>query len=225
MKLLKRFLIMMSLVLVGLIVQGVLFAHLSAARDIPPGSLNGPLAEIPMRLGSWMGQDLPIEEKLKYADEHFQRGFINVENGQQLTLWMVFSQTGVDREHHPEICFQVAGQQEDANARTYVEVGERDAPVQQMRFGVENQHQLVYYWHYTLPRPEVEGLPSLQLEYQKLRRRSASVTMQVFAPEMSEHTAERAIEFVKLADAAMQPLVGPDAARGSNRLPVTFVAE
>jgi len=223
MKLTYRFAVALSVILVGLIIQGMLFAHLKAARDIPPGKLTNALAAFPMELENWRGKDMPIKEEERYATEHFQRAYVDTQTGQQLTLWMVYSDIGEDRSHHPEICFQVAGQQEDIFAREFVEVEGHEQPVQQMRFRGEKFNQYVYYWHYTLPSPPVEGLTELQKLYKQLRRRPASLTLQVFAPEMSEQTTERAIEFVKLADAAIQDFVGPEAVRGCDRLPVTLI--
>ena len=224
MKLHLRLIIVILVVAAGLVVQGVLFAYLKAAPDILPGALTGPLALFPMQLETWQGQDIPIETDLKYADDHFQRRYVDSATGQPLTLWMAYSNVGLDRSHHPEICFQVYGQQEELAARKDVDVDGHASPIQQMRFYGGDGGQYVYYWHYTIPSPQVEGMSSLQELYQHLRRRRASVTLQVFAPIVNDQTPGVAIQFVKLADKAMQPLLGENALRGSNRLPVVEAA-
>ena len=68
--------------------------------------------------------------------------------------------------------------------------------------------------------PQLSGL---QRQYQKVRRKPASVTLEVFAPEYSAEDAEFARQFVGLVDAVVRDHVGPTASRGSRRLPVVYV--
>ena len=98
----------------------------------------------------------------------------------------------------------------------------KDSPIQRYRFTNPQGSQLVYYWHYALPAEEVEGLSSIQVFYQEVRKRRASITLQVFAPDAFP---EESIEFVKLVDAAIQDFVGPEAVRKCNRRPLTFTEE
>lgn len=225
MKLLPRFFVAIGVIITGLIAQTLLFAHLNAVNRIPQAKLTDALSKFPKQLGSWQGEDLTIGDDLRYADEHFSRRYINETTHQQVWLWMVYSATAEDRGHNPEVCFQVAGQREDPYGRREVEVEGHESPVQQMRFGDADKRQLVYYWHYALPSPEVEGLNALQRKYQEWSRSKASITLEVFAPEAGEGTAEGAIEFVKLADAAIQHFVGPGARRGCDRRFVTLTGE
>lgn len=99
---------------------------------------------------------------------------------------------------------------------------EQPSPVQRYRFTHPQGEQLVYYWHYALPTEEVEGLTSVQRFYQEVRKRRASITLQVFAPDV---LPEESVEFVKLADGAVQEFVGPEAVRSCKRRPLTFIEE
>ena len=226
MKFFSRFCIIAAVVAGGLAAQGLLYAHLSSAPKIPPGSITRDLSKFPTELAPWRSQDIEMEEKYMYATEHFDRAYYTVENGQlkhQVRLVMVFSEVGADREHHPEVCQQTAGQRELAGDRQLIEVKGHPSPVQQLRFTNGQQSQYVYYWHYTIPPQPVEGLTTTQRIYQEIRNRRASVTLQVFAPEINAQSKAAAIDFVKLADQAIQPFVGPDAIRGHKRLPVTLI--
>lgn len=223
MKLTSRVSIITLILVACLVLQGVLLAHLRVAHKVQPGELARPIQEFPRELGSWISQDRPIDEKLLYADAHLQRTFFHPQRGQALLLWMVYSSVGEDRGHHPEVCFAVAGKPEDQSARKTFDVPGHDAPVQQFRFGYPGQYQLVYYWHYTLPSADVNDLDRWQQLYHRSRKRPASITIEVFAPQSSESDEESAQEFVKLVDAALQDFVGQDAQRGSRRLPVTIL--
>mgnify|MGYP007059449068 CR=1 FL=1 len=96
------------------------------------------------------------------------------------------------------------------------------SPVQQFRFTQGPYSQWVYYWHYAIPFEDSPELSGLQREFQKIRNGRASITLQAYAPEVFRGEA---IELVKLADAAIQDFVGPDAKRSCARRPVMYVEE
>jgi hypothetical protein len=223
MKLLHRFLIVMAVCALGLLIQGVLFGYLDKAK-LPPGKLASPLAkfpkELPEELGPWVSVEAPLEKPYDFADDSVRRAYKNLDTGQELLLWMVYSDTGEDREHNPVVCQGVAGEIEDLSARKEVEVAGHPAPVQQYRFGSDDRHTLVYYWYYMLPSDGQEKLSGMQQFYSRVRQPAAGMTIEIFAPETAAHGAQGAIEFVKLVDAAAQPFVGPKAKRGSARRPV-----
>ncbi len=209
----------------GLIFQKVLWSHLAVAETIEPGKLEQPLGSLPMTLGDWQGQDLPIDDdRLLYADAHLRRVYVNTHSGQQVYVWMAYSTEGVDRGHHPEVCMRVAGQPEDRDSREKIHPPGHEAPVQKYRFGNRGSYQWVYYWHYTFETPDDPRLDTIQKLYVKHRKRPPSITLEVFAGENSDDAGERADEFVFLLDAEMQSHTR-GATRGSERLPVTITAE
>lgn len=223
-KFITRMIIVLVVGIVALVAQEVLQAHLNAPGPIPPGVLTKKLETFPLQLGGWIGKDIPLDETVVYTHpmEYLQRVYINRQTKQQVQLWVVFSEVGEDRGHHPEVCYPVAGQPEDPRGRAEIEVPGHKSPVQQLRYGNDGDMKLVYYWHYTLPSPQTPDLDELQRTYQRLRQRPASVTLQVFAPEQWPDTAEGAIEIVRLVDDAFQSFLGPKAVRGCQRLPVTL---
>lgn len=205
--------------------QWKLLAHLGDAAEAPPTPLKQPLAALPLELESWSGVDREIEDEIRIGDDHLSREYVHGPRGQRLKLWMVYSKTGQDRNHHPEVCFAVAGQPEDMNFRQPIPIDGDAHPVQQYRFGRTGNAQWVFYWHYTLPTvSDGRELSSAQEVYRRLRQRTGSVTIEVFAPEMSPSDLEGAREFVRLVDAAIRRAIVPEGSvRGSDRIPVKVV--
>jgi len=223
MRLWIRLLLATLILATGLGTQAALEAHFAPVESAPPGVLARSLSELPLALGNWRGEELPVEEKIQIGDEHLRRNYRHAETGQVVSLWMVYSATGEDRGHHPEVCMAVAGQPEDRSARTICQLPGQSAPAQQYKFGVGSQSQWVFYWHYTLPSEGEGAWTPWQQLYRRLRQRPASVTVEVFAPCVIDEQANAARDFVQLVDAAVQAHVGSRAERGSERLPVTIV--
>ncbi len=223
MSLSRRMWVAALLVATGLTAHGLLARHLEAGGKGQPGSLVRPLADLPLVLEQWRGEEQPVEENLRYADEHVRRMYVHAASGQSVLLWLAYSRVGSDRGHHPEVCMAVAGQPEDTSVRQTLPLPGHGEPVQQYRFGVPGQRQWVFYWHYALPSIEPPRLDALQRLRRRLVEREASVTIEVFAAENAAEDAELAREFVRLVDAALQAHLPPNARRGSSREPVIML--
>lgn len=208
----------------GWLGQHRLQAYVTAPGPLAEVPLLKPLAELPLQLGEWEGEEREItDDKLLFADQHLQRTYVHPAGRQLVSVWLVYSGEGADRGHHPEVCMAVAGKPEVPAGRAEVSLPGHPAPVQQYLFGARGDQQWVYYWHYTLLPPQGAELSDLQRFYQRLHRRPSSLTLEVFAPELSESDGEHAREFVALLDAAIQSHLGPTAIRGSRRTPVTVI--
>lgn len=224
MKLINRFAIVMGVCVLGLLIQTALFGYLDKGK-LPPGKLALKLENFPKQLGPWTSKEAPLQRPYDFADDWLRREYRNTQTGQELLLWMVYSDVGEDREHNPDVCQAVAGQVEDRSFRQSIEVAGHPAPVQQYRFGSDDQHTYIYYWYYMLPSEQRERLSTVQQIYSEIRQPPAGMTIEVFAPETSEQTAQGAVEFVRLVDAQVQRFVGPKAARGSARRPVKVITQ
>ena len=223
MKLVYRLAIVLVVVVAALATQGALMAHLEQASVVIPGKLTKSLSQFPLSIGNWIGVDQPIEENLKYGDDHLQRVYRDYQTGQQLILWMIYSEIAKDREHHPEVCMKARGLPEVVAARAVVEAPGHAKPVQQYCFGYEGeQQQFVYYWHYRLRSKNTEQLNLLQQTYRSSRHPPASVTIEIFAPRQNEKDVAAAEAFMLAVDAEMQSFVGPAALRGNDRKPVSL---
>lgn len=213
-----------AILLGGWFGQSGLEQHVTAPGPLPQVALLKPLSDLPLQLGEWEGTDRPIEDqKLLYADQHLQRVYFHPERQQVVSVWLVYSKTGEDRGHHPEVCMAVAGKAEDPAQRAELPLPGHPAPAQQYRFGGQGDQQWVFYWHYTLLPQKGAELSDVQRLYQRLHARPSSVTLEVFAPETEPEDGEHAREFVTLLDAAMQNHLGNTAVRGSRRTPVTVI--
>jgi hypothetical protein len=200
--------------------QQLLRGHLAAVRQVPPTPMQRDLANLPLRLGRWVGRDLPVSEENRYGDEHLHREYRHAETGNTVKVWVAYSKVGADRFHHQEVCMAVSGHLEDRSVRRTLSVpGEGDA-IQQYRFQGPGGAQWIFYWHYTLAFDSDSQLDAVQQLYQRLHRRASSITAEVFAPSRSVADAEFAREFIPLLDSELRRCAGPGATRGSERLPV-----
>lgn len=195
--------------------------HLKAPGDIPTVAPARPLAELPMTIGNWVGEDIEVtDENQKFGEDYVQRAY-RLGNSQGALVWIVYAADGEDRGHHPEICMAVAGKQENSSARATLDVPGFEQPVQQYQFGTEQESQWVFYWHYTLNPPPNEQLDEMQRTFQRMRRRPSSMTLEVFAPGGAD--VAQLQQFVIDLDRAVQEMLPPFAERGSRRSPVIRV--
>ena len=220
----KRTMVIVSLLALAVAGQVWLNLHLQAAGAPPKVPLKQPLKKFPLRMGDWVSPgDQEITDRLRVGDQHLRRTYINVKTRQQLSVWMVYSSDGADREHHPEVCMAVAGHPEDLAQRTTFPVEGHDEPIQQYRFGLVGGKQWVFYWYYTLPRPPDGELSGMQQFYRRMHNRPSSLTLEVFAPDGGPVSLREAQKFVQLLDKEIQRFVGKGAVRESRRMPVTIV--
>ena len=225
---LQRGLTCLAIVGAALALQAGLQRHLNAAGLVPPTPLQRPLSELSLTLGPWQGRDVPIDNPaLRYGDDHLNRAYSARLNGQPLLLWMAYSGSGLDRVHHPEVCLAAAGQREDARSRTEISLpGGASAQLFRFTNPAGGRSQWVAYWYYTLTDPaKPSQLSWLQQRYQASRQRPSSLTVEVFAPELTHVTDTAVREFVARVDAALQPHLPPGAQRGSHRVPYLLINE
>jgi hypothetical protein len=213
---------------VALAAQFALFGYLQAAGPLPSVALAKPLTAFPLQFDSYSGDNLPItDSRVLYGDEFVSRAYRCGDRKHDFWLWMVYSASGEDRGHHPEVCMHAAGMPEDPGGRAAVSAEGHSRPIQQYCFGRAGggESLLVYYWHYTLTPSRDEQIGPLRRAYQQWQRRPSSLTIEVFTQSVANDDAEAAQQFVRAVDRAIQAFLPPGAARGSARLPVFLVTE
>ena len=213
---------------IALAAKTALFRHLEAAGPLPAVPLAKSLEAFPQVLGPWRGGDLPpADARLLYGDERLSRVYSHGNRKQGVRLWMVYSATGEDRGHHPEVCMRAAGMTENPRGRSVLPAAGHPQPIQQYLFGRpgEGEGLLGFYWHYTLAPPRDETTSPLQRAYRRCQHRPSSLTIEVFTPVVAEQDIEVARDFVRCVDRAIQTSLPPGAVRGSERLPVFLVNE
>lgn len=231
------------LIIVGLFgiasVEYGLRLHLRKIGPVTHREPARPLAEVPLSLGAaatpqtrglrWEGAEHPQVEQLRsilpyVADDLLYRRYQAGPNGPMVELYMVYSKSGDDRKHHPEICIRdVAGAPEDASARRQIALGgDGQRNVQRFRFRVGNAAPItVYYWHYTFPALADQNRNWLQDLHLQLRQPAPSLTVQVTS--RGDANAQDLVErtFLGALDAALQTgHLAPDVRIGCDRLPI-----
>jgi len=83
--------------------------------------LQGPLSEIPQRLGSWVfTQDLPIEsDVLRTADvdEFIHRTYVDPSSGRQMVLYIGYwGRENIGMGHGPDVCYPAVGWANESDA-------------------------------------------------------------------------------------------------------------
>jgi hypothetical protein len=217
--------------------QGALRAHLAAGEEAVASAsyLQKPLQGVtgfPVSRGAWYGkEETPDPATLRYfdsADDKLNRSYVRhgedgEEAGPACRLWMVHFRDGQDRQHHPLICYQVAGFTEVPSGREALPLDGNGSPAQRFCFtrgGDARYGSYVYYWHYTF-EPDVPGLSLLQ----RLHAAWAvhpSLTVQVFTAAQTPEGLSEAAAFVRQVDRELQAFLPPGARRGSETLPVTM---
>lgn len=205
--------------------------------------LTAPLAELPTEFGVaaspsntevWNGADhgdlKQLREHLPYkADDLLFRIYRFGKAGPQAQLYMVFSKTGEDRKHHPEICIRdVSGAPEELAARKQIALtADGTRGVQRFRFITgPSTRTTVYYWHYSfppLPNAERDWLQTLHLQ---LRHPSPSLTVQIATIEPLARLEAIEQSFLRAVDGALLSRhLPPSALSGCDRLPIGLIRQ
>jgi exosortase len=216
--------------------QGALLAHLHAGGPLPePPELTQSLSHVsetlsdPVSPGAWSGVEtdparLPsnTQEYLQAADDKVCRDYTLDDGRLWCRLWVIHFRDGTDRQHHPEICYKVAGAVEDPAGRDTVDVGDPKAKVARFCYTTKDGPSYVYYWHYTL-EPEIgPELSLLQRFYLRRTQRLPSVTVEVFTNARSPTDLDRSANFVRQADRELRLCLPPGARMGSDILPIRY---
>lgn len=197
---------------IGLLAQLALLGHMMFGPANTYASLREPFAEMPMVLAServgtrpfvWSLQTIPDEKairtKLPFTplDLSYRRASSN-EILANADIYIVHSENGEDRKHHPEICVRdVLQVPEDVGARATLELNnDPNRPVQRFCFQRgPSQTNTFYYWHYTFTPIKQENQTWLQQLHQTFGRSPPSVTVLIstMAPREQWPTIERTL--------------------------------
>lgn len=70
------------------------------------------LKDVPMSIGDWRGEDLPVEEQVQKtagAVGYVSRAYRNIRTGERVTLWLIVGHAKTITGHTPEICYPSSG--------------------------------------------------------------------------------------------------------------------
>jgi exosortase len=218
---------------VALAAQVALLAYLRGETLPPFPELQQPLTSVPVSLGAWHGRDIPASTLpssartyFDGADDRLYRDYVLGEGpseGLACQLWAVHFRSGEDRQHHPLICYQVAGYAEDRSGWADVTVDGEASPVKRFCFTRNGRRSYVFYWHYTLETPD-EETSALRLLHQRRTRRLPSLTVEVTTTAQAPEQLAAAAGFVRQVARACRALLPPQARMGSDTVPVRLIA-
>ncbi len=237
----RRLLIASAYLGAGLVTLVLMLVHLHGAGPSSFPETKGPLKAvgdtIPGRTPNmgWTSRDLEnldeFRAKLPFqVDDLLYRDYVG-QGVPGVRVYMVYSKSGDDRKHHPEICIRdVSGAPERKGHREDIPLAAHEGAHQAKRFGFEirpGELLTVYYWHYTMtPREDAIRSP-LQRIHSRLGVAAPSVTVQVYA-QTAVPTERATLEqvFLPALDKALLERVMPEGTDvGSHRLPVGLVRE
>jgi EpsI family protein len=73
----------------------------------------GTLGKLPLEVGEWLGQDVPLEDAIIQAtdtDDHVNRKYVEGRGGRQVSFWLAYGIQLRDLQpHRPEVCYPGAG--------------------------------------------------------------------------------------------------------------------
>ena len=187
MKAMRRALICLSLLSVGVVAQAAL--ERMSRIDRPP--LREPLTTLPLTLDGWIGQDLPVgPEILKEAQatEYVSRSYTNPKfPGVALSLWINYSSIGDNMRHSPKICLPSHGGTEIESQTKVIPItapGGKEVPVSRLAYSQGEMVQGVGFWYYIFGEGPVErwvrGLPITSRSSHGRTTRGSGMTVEVF---------------------------------------------
>jgi len=214
-----------------ILLQWMLTRHLEAADTLPPVTQFS-FNELPWQLGAWQGRPHPELDKVSrlvdFADDLTMRVYSDGK-GHAASVYLVFSATGQDRLHHPEICLR------DARGAVELKQDRRSIPLQsepprlaeRFRY-LRQRHErtVVYYWHYTFTPPISNRQSVLQRIHLNQYENWPGITVQV-QTNMTDPDAWKLLETTLLPqlDRWFSAQLPAGAQIGTGRLPVRFTHE
>lgn len=173
-----------------------LIAHaaLERAATIERPKLNRPLATLPMVIGDWVGVDEPVAADIverAQTDEYVNRIYENQKfPGQKVSLWINYSNTGLNLRHSPEVCLPSSGwERVESHQETtpLKEPGGQPLPISILAYTKDSTIQRLGFWYYIFGEGSVHkairGLPITSRSSHGRTTRGSSMTIEIFRPQ------------------------------------------
>lgn len=200
-------------------------AALEKATETTRPALKKPLSSLPLRLGTWVGQDEPMDKEIldrTQATDYVNRVYEDTNRpGRPLKLWINYSETGLNLRHSPEVCLPSGGWNKVEAQCHLVELKRTPeaTPVKLMRLGYAqgDMVQGVGFWYYIFGEGRVEqyvrSLPITSRSSHGRTTRGSGLTVEVFCPGESDPDGEALKAFASALLDALEPLLPEDRAQ------------
>lgn len=190
--------------------QRALLTHLQAGM-LPAGhQIAPPATSIPKTLGDWHGEDERLGNPGATSNGSLRRNYFHAQTGQVATLYLTYSPAGERPEGAAEVAEAARGNGADRSIPRELEITPGVIASQACLIS-GTTHEWLFRWSYALPPRHEPKLDPLQTLHRRQRIASPHVTIDVFVPDNFATDPDAAREFVRLVDAAVRPLLGPQA--------------
>jgi exosortase len=188
---------------------------------LPRPPLKRPLASLPLTLGDWVGRDVPVDPEVlerSQADDYLNRVYENPRHPDRpLTLWVNYSEHGLNLRHSPEICLPSGGW-EKVESLTEIQAFQRPGKpattATRLAYRRGELAQGVAFWYYIFGEGRVErfvrGLPITSRSSHGRTTRGSGLTVEVFSPLDTDGRAFR--EFAPVLLDHLEPILPDDRA-------------
>lgn len=208
-----------SILASGLAGQGALERLSETSR--PP--LLSPLASLPMELGGWVGQDVPVDarvEKEAQATEYLNRAYQNPAwPGVQMTLWINYSEHGLNMRHSPEVCLPSGGWEKVESQTRVLEARSGRGPIRLTRLAYRQGElvQRIGFWYYIFGEGWLERsvrmLPITSRSSHGRTTRGSGLTVEIFCPGEVDPDSDALLDFTETLLAELDPIMPAERAQ------------
>lgn len=193
-------------------------AAIERAADGPRPRLKKKLADIPLILGDWVGRDVEVDPdvlKESQADDHLNRVYEHrLHPGRTVSLWINYSQHGLNLRHSPEVCLPSSGW-EKVEARCRVDsIGDTGRRLMKLAYSKGELAQTIGFWYYIFGETRWEryarSLPISSGSSHGRATRGSGLTVEVFSSGETDGDGRALAEFAAEIDRALAPILPDD---------------
>ncbi|HEV3163400.1 MAG TPA: EpsI family protein [Isosphaeraceae bacterium] len=193
-------------------------AALEQSSDAPRPLLKQKLATIPIRLGSWAGEDVNVDARVlekSQATDYLSRIYHDSRRpGRQLQVWINYSETGLNLRHTPEICLPSGGWTKIESQCRVMRVkcsAAGELPITRLAYGKGELVQGIGFWYYIFGEGQLEhfvrSLPITSQSSHGRATRGSGLTVEVFCPGEADPDGQALQDFASALLAALEPIL------------------
>jgi EpsI family protein len=193
-------------------------AGLEAMTTIERPELRARLATVPLVLGDWVGQDVPVSTKIvekAQTDDYLNRVYEDRRApGRRVWLWMNYSRMGNNLRHSPKVCLPSGGWdivESQCKVVTVPTSEGRALPVTRLAYAQGELVQGVGFWYYIFGEGRLEqyvrGLKISSRSSHGRTTRGSSMTVEVFCPGATDPDGEALCDFAAQLVTDIEPVL------------------
>ena len=193
-------------------------ATLESWSEAPRPLLKRKLETLPMRLGSWVGQDEPIDPQVlekSQATDCLNRVYVDTSRpGRRFGVWINYSDHGLNLRHSPEICLPSGGWTKVESLCKVFQIrppGEPPLPITRLAYSKGELVQGIGFWYYIFGEGRLEhavrSLPITSRSSHGRATRGSGLTVEVFCPGETDADGEVLQGFVRTLLSELEPIL------------------